>query len=109
MSFYITSCEALWLLDKEMTSNPMGAGSPELDQNGKFADSEYNRIHFERTTRRRIQYEKNDAIPGYDHYDSWKASFDVINESSENPKWEKDLVIRLRKEAGLPIWPFMIR
>lgn len=88
--------------------NRMGAGAPELNADGKFSDSEYNRQFFRERVDRRISMEKNNINPNFDYERSWRVSFRAINESSENPEYKKNYVIAKRKEAGLPIWPFML-
>ena len=86
----------------------LGRGAPELNKDGKFADSTYNREYFERRVRKNIQDEQNQVTPEYDWKRAWRVSFDAMDRSSENPEQEKRFIIKLRKEAGLPIWPFML-
>ena len=88
--------------------NRMGAGAPEVNADGKFSDSEYNRKFFRERVDRRIDSEKNKLDPDFDYERSWRISFRAINESSENPDYKKNYIIAKRREAGLPIWPFML-
>lgn len=91
------------------SNNEMGAGAPELNEEGNFADSSYNRQHFKERVMRDINDEKNGTTPDYDWERAWRVSFASFERMEENPKYKKDLVIKLRKEAGLQIWPFMLR
>ena len=88
--------------------NPMGAGAPEVNADGKFSDSESNRQFFRERVDRHIEMEKQKLNPDFDHERSWRVSFRAINESSENPGYKKNYIIAKRREAGLPIWPFML-
>lgn len=89
--------------------NRMGAGAPELNEGGKFADTLYNRQFFEERVDASINREKNNLLPGHDWQRGWRVSFRAINQTSANPKHEKNYIIAKRKEAGLPIWPFMLK
>jgi hypothetical protein len=88
--------------------NRMGAGAPEVNDKGKFSDSPYNRQRFRENVDARIIKEKNDMVLGYDWERSWRSSIQAINQSSENPDYKKKYIITKRKQAGLPIWPFML-
>jgi len=79
------------------------------NKDGKFSDSPYNREYFERRVRKDIQDEQNQVTPEYDWKRAWRVSFESWEISQENPKQKKYFVIRLRREAGLPIWPFMLK
>jgi len=87
----------------------MGRGAPELNKDGKFSDSPSNREYFERRVRKDIQDEQNQVTPEYDWKRAWRVSFASWEISQENPEQKKRFVIRLRQEAGLPIWPFMLK
>lgn len=89
--------------------NRMGAGAPEVNKNGKFSDSNYNRQFFEERVDASIKREKNNLLPGHDWEQGWRVSFREINQSSENPDYKKKYIISKRKEAGLPIWSFMLQ
>jgi hypothetical protein len=88
--------------------NRLGAGAPELNADGKFSDSEYNRQFFHERVDRRINMEKYKSNPDFDYERSWRVSFRAINKSSENPEYKKNYIIAKRRKAGLPIWPFML-
>lgn len=86
----------------------MGAGAPEVNEAGKFSDSPYNRQRFRENVDARIIQEKGDMLPGFDWENSWRGSIRAIDQSSENPGYEKKYIIAKRREAGLPIWSFML-
>ena len=89
--------------------NRMGAGAPEVNDDGKFSDSPSNRQRFRKNVDDRIIQEKNDMLPGYDWERSWRGSVRAINQSSENPAYKKKYIISKRRDAGLPIWSFMLK
>lgn len=87
----------------------MGAGAPEANKDGEFTDTTHNRSFFEERVDRDIADEKSDVTPYYDWQRAWRVSFEEIYRSSENPEYKKEYILNKRKEAGLPIWPFMLR
>lgn len=102
---------ALLLHGCELFNGPlhgMGRGAPEVGANGKFIDSDYNLQYFRERVHKDITDEKNKVDPEYDWKRAWRVSFKSWETSQENPQQKKRYVVKLRKEAGLPIWPFML-
>ncbi len=104
----LSSCDIV-LLTGIYADNPGAVGGPEVTAEGKFKDSDANWQRFTKRTLEDIHAEKYNTSPGYDWQRAWRASFEAYDHSSENPKREKQYVIKKRREAGLPIWPFMLR
>lgn len=86
----------------------MGIGGPDL-RNEKFADTPYNRQFFGSRDSISIHREKHNLLPSYDWQRAWRVTFAAIDRRSENPAREKQRIIKMRREAGLPIWPFMLK
>jgi hypothetical protein len=106
--FTLSGCEVVESLPY-IGSHGMGAGAPEVNENGKFSDTAYNRQFFEERVDASINREKNNLLPGHDWQRRWRISFEEIERSSENPEYKKKYIISKRREAGLPIWPFMLK
>jgi hypothetical protein len=85
----------------------LGAGMPTLTEDGRYADTPYNRAYWVDTYRLLIEAELRhpDEREGWEA--TWRRTFEMIDQHIENPVWIRSTVRTMRRDASLPVWKFM--
>ena len=85
----------------------LGAGFPTLNEDGRYADTPYNRAYWVDTYRLLIEAELRNTDGRDDWEATWRRAFVMIDKKMENPGWVRSAVRTMRRDAKLPVWKFM--
>lgn len=87
-------------------SPSLGAGFPTLNEDGRYADTPYNRAYSVDSYRLLIESELRHPDER-DWEATWRRTFVMIDKMMENPAWIRSAVRTMRRDAKLPVWKFM--